>query len=356
VTNTLVLGIESSCDETAAAIVDEHRSVRSSVIASQHALHLQYAGVVPELASRAHLDKLVPVVRQACSDAGVSLNDLNAIAVGHAPGLIGSLLVGVSAAKALAWSLGIPLIGVHHVLAHVHGATLNADALDLPAIGLVASGGHTHVFALGDQGDVHLLAWTIDDAIGEAFDKAGTMLRAGYPGGPALEQLATRGDASVIKFPIGRPRDGGFSFSGLKTALLYALRGQPKRIDGVTVFPRQLDDIDDTRRCDLAAAFQVAAVAGLRRGLNLAIDEATAQGAAPKTLVAGGGVISNAAVRNMLETVAVNRSLTLRLPPAGLCVDNAAMIAALGLVEWSAGRVSDLSLQAMARSPLGKVS
>ena len=240
----LVLGIESSCDETAAAIVDEHRHVRSSVVASQHDLHAQYAGVVPELASRAHVERIVPVVREACSEAGLQLQDLDAVAVGHAPGLIGSLLVGVSAAKALAWSLGIPLLGVHHVLAHVHAAALDAPPLDMPAIGLVASGGHTHVFALDEMGNTQLLAWTIDDAIGEAFDKAGTMLRAGYPGGPAVERLAQGGNAHVMDLPIGRPREGGFSFSGLKTALLYALRGQPRRIDGVTVFPRDLDAVE----------------------------------------------------------------------------------------------------------------
>jgi len=352
VSERLVLGIESSCDETAAAIVDEHRRVRSSVVASQHDLHEQYAGVVPELASRAHLERLVPVVRAACSEAGVRLHDLDAIAVGHAPGLIGSLLVGVSAAKALAWSLDKPLIGVHHVLAHVHAAALDAPELELPAVGLVASGGHTHVFKLSEHGEARVLAWTIDDAVGEAFDKAGTMLRAGYPGGPAVERLARGGDASVIDLPIGRPRDGGFSFSGLKTALLYALRGQPRRVDGATVFPRELDDVEPQRRRDLAAAFQQAAVAGLRRGLGVAMDDA----GPVACLVAGGGVIANAAVRAMLESVAMERSLPLRLPPELLCVDNAAMIAGLGVVDLCAGRAADLSLQAMARAPLGAVS
>ena len=346
-----MLGIESSCDETAAAIVDEHRHVRSSVVASQHDLHAQYAGVVPELASRAHVERIVPVVREACSEAGLQLQDLDAVAVGHAPGLIGSLLVGVSAAKALAWSLGIPLLGVHHVLAHVHAAALDAPPLDMPAIGLVASGGHTHVFALDETGNTQLLAWTIDDAIGEAFDKAGTMLRAGYPGGPAVERLAQGGNAHVMDLPIGRPREGGFSFSGLKTALLYALRGQPRRIDGVTVFPRDLDAVEPQRRCDLAAAFQRAAVAGLRRGLCHALDAASDV----TCLVAGGGVIANATVREMLTAVAQERSLTLRIPPVALCVDNAAMIAGLGIVELCAGRSSDLSLQSMARAPLKAV-
>ena len=346
---TLILGIESSCDETAAAIVDGNRQVRSSIVASQHDLHKRYAGVVPELASRAHLERIVPVVREACSRAGVALSDLDAVAVGHAPGLIGSLLVGVSAAKALAWSLEVPLVGVHHVLAHLHAAALDNDQLQIPAVGLVASGGHTHVYALDGPCTARLLAWTIDDAIGEAFDKAGTMLRAGYPGGPGVEQMARLGDPTGIDLPIGRPKEGGFSFSGLKTALLYALRGQPSRVDGVTVFPRDLDDIDAATRRNMAASFQHAAVKGLRRGLEKAIhltQDATC-------LVAGGGVISNACVRAMLLDVAREHGLVLRLPQPAYCIDNAAMIAGLGLEQVNAGRVDDLSLQAMARQTLG---
>jgi len=346
---TLVLGIESSCDETAAAIVDSDRCVRSNIVASQHDLHERYAGVVPEVASRAHLERLTPVVREACLDAGVKLHDLDAIAVGHAPGLIGSLLVGVSAAKALGWSLDKPLLGVHHVLAHLHAAGLDDAPIPLPAVGLVASGGHTHVFRLDDAGDATLLAWTIDDAIGEAFDKAGTMLRAGYPGGPAVERLAAKGDPKSLDLPIGRPKTGGFSFSGLKTALLYALRGQPKRIDGVTVFPRALDDINDSTRCNMAAAFQYAAVRGLRRGLELAMEDC----AHVQCLVAGGGVIANTAVRNMLQDVAHTNDLPLRLPAPDFCVDNAAMIAVLGVAQLAAGRVQGLGLQAKARLPLG---
>lgn len=346
---TLVLGIESSCDETAAAIVDGDRCVRSNIVASQHDLHERYAGVVPEVASRAHLERLTPVVREACLEAGVTLHELDAIAVGHAPGLIGSLLVGVSAAKALAWSLDKPLLGVHHVLAHLHAAGLDDAPVPLPAVGLVASGGHTHVFRLDEAGDATLLVWTIDDAIGEAFDKAGTMLRAGYPGGPAVEQLALQGDPTGLELPIGRPKTGGFSFSGLKTALLYALRGQPKRIDGVTVFPRELDDIDDSTRCNMAASFQHAAVRGLRRGLERAMEDSPGA----QCLVAGGGVIANAAVRNMLQDVAHTNGLPLRLPARAFCVDNAAMIAVLGVAQFSAGRVQGLDLQAKARLPLG---
>jgi N6-L-threonylcarbamoyladenine synthase len=349
---TLILGIESSCDETAAAIVDGDRVVRSSIVASQHDLHERYAGVVPELASRAHLERMVPVVREACTQAGVAMGDLDAIAVGNAPGLIGSLLVGVSAAKALAWSLNVPVVGVHHVLAHLHAAALDDVNLSLPGVGLVASGGHTHVYALDEPCRARLLAWTIDDAIGEAFDKAGTMLRAGYPGGPAVERMAAEGDPSGIQLPIGRPKEGGFSFSGLKTALLYALRGQPKRVDGVTVFPRHLDDIDPTTRRNMAAAFQLAAIKGLRRGLEAAMLQVPDA----VCLIAGGGVIANSPVRAMLLEVAQAHGLELRLPQQGYCVDNAAMIAALGIEYVKAGRVDALSLQAKARQPLGMES
>ncbi|MCH2137668.1 MAG: tRNA (adenosine(37)-N6)-threonylcarbamoyltransferase complex transferase subunit TsaD [Phycisphaerales bacterium] len=346
---TLMLGIESSCDETAAAVVDGDRCVRSSIVASQHDLHEVYAGVVPEVASRAHLECISPVIRQACRDAGVALQDIDAIAVGNAPGLIGSLLVGTSAAKALAWSLGVPLIGVHHVLAHLHAAALDAPPLPLPAVGLVASGGHTHVYRLDDDGTANALTWTIDDAIGEAFDKAGTMLRAGYPGGPAVEALAATGDGTGIDLPIGRPKAGGFSFSGLKTALLYALRGQPRRVDGTTVFPRELDDVPSEVRANHAAAFQSAAVAGLERGLRAALNDAGEFGA----LIAGGGVIANTAVRSMLERVASDAQVPLRLPTRAYCVDNAAMIAGAGLAQFERGHHADLHLQALARLTLG---
>ena len=211
---SLILGIETSCDETAAAIVDATMQVRSNVVASQHELHERYSGVVPELASRAHLERLVPVVQSALEEASVGWDDLDAVAVGHAPGLIGSLLVGVSAAKALAWSLGIDLIGVHHVLAHLHAAELNAEPVPLPAIGLVASGGHTHVYHFDEHWRGTLLASTIDDAIGEAFDKAGTMLRAGYPGGPAVEAMAQSGDPLSHELPIGRPKVVGSPSAG----------------------------------------------------------------------------------------------------------------------------------------------
>ncbi len=344
----LVLALESSCDETAAALIDGDRAVRSSIVASQHDLHERYAGVVPEVASRSHLEHITPVLRAACRAAKVTLGDVDAVAVGHAPGLIGSLLVGVSAAKALAWSLGVPLVGVHHVAAHLHAASLDDEPLPYPCVGLVASGGHTHVYGLQDPARTRLLAWTIDDAIGEAFDKAGTMLRAGYPGGPAVEALAATGDRTGINLPIGRPKAGGFSFSGLKTALLYALRGQPRRIDGQTVFPRNLDDIADTTRANHAAAFQYAAVAGLRWGLERCLDEHPAQ-----SLVAGGGVIANTAVRKMLEALTRDRGMSLRLAPSRWCMDNAAMIGAAGIALLEQGCTSDLGLQAKARLPLG---
>ena len=190
----LILGIESSCDETAAAVVRDGCEVMSNVVATQHDLHERYSGVVPEIASRAHLERILPVIKDCLSDAGVKLDELDAIAVGHEPGLIGSLLVGLGAAKALAWSTGLPLIGVNHVWAHLWSPCLNNDPIEFPAIGLVASGGHTALYLLKGPTQMEVIGSTIDDAIGEAFDKAATILEAGYPGGPAIESLATQGD------------------------------------------------------------------------------------------------------------------------------------------------------------------
>jgi len=198
----LILGIETSCDETAAAVVEGGVDVRSNIVATQHDLHRIYAGVVPEIASRAHLERILPVVRQAVREATVQFADLDAIAVGHRPGLIGSLLVGVSAAKGLAWALDRPLIGVDHILAHLHAPELSGASIDYPALGLVVSGGHTSMYRLRDPLGINLLGRTIDDAVGEAYDKAATILDVGYPGGPAIDALAQRGDDRAHDLPV----------------------------------------------------------------------------------------------------------------------------------------------------------
>ena len=329
----LVLGIETSCDETAAAVVEAGVRVRSSVVATQHELHEEYGGVVPEIASRAHLERILPVIRRAIADAGVRLEDLDAVAVGHRPGLIGALLVGTSAAKGLALALDVPLVGVDHVHAHLVAGMLEREPPAFPALGLVASGGHSSIYLVEDPIQPRLLGRTIDDAIGEAFDKVAAMLDLGHPGGPAVERLAASGDATAFTLPVANlGRESlDFSFSGLKTAVLYAARGQPGRTPPV---------LDDRRRADLAASFQAAAIKALRRNLRRAFD------AHPeiRSLLVGGGVTANAAIRTMLQAECAEREIECRLPPLEWCIDNAAMIAALGDRRLAAGERDELEL------------
>lgn len=351
----LVLGIETSCDETAAAVVDD-RSVRSNVIASQMQVHAEYGGVVPELASRAHAERVLPVVESALREAGVRVEAIEAVAVGHRPGLIGCLLVGLSAAKAIAWARGVPLVGVDHVHAHVFSGLLGTDPSEdrslFPALGLVVSGGHTSMFLCAGPTRVHRLGGTIDDAVGEAYDKAATMLGLGYPGGPMLDRLAQQPGADAARFELPTsmlgPTSLDFSFSGLKTAVLYTIRGVPTR-DGR--FERGIGELDDRARRDLAASFQAAVVRTIVRKLERALDqlasgELDAGPTRVRSLLVGGGVSANSALRAALADLATRRGLALRLPAMELCVDNAAMIAGLGCALLIEGRPSDLSLRA----------
>eukprot|EP00913_Durusdinium_trenchii_P006333 g5945.t1 len=339
----LVLGIETSCDETAAAVVEDALAVRSSVVASQEELHREYGGVVPEIASRAHERAILPVVREAIARAGVSYADIDAVAVGHRPGLIGSLLVGVSAAKALAWSLGRPLIGVDHVHAHLHAAFLGAtrDELDnaFPALGLVVSGGHTSMYRVESATRLTRLGATIDDAVGEAYDKVATILGLEYPGGPALDRLAQEegADDRAHDFPVSRlGKDSlDFSFSGLKTAVLYAVRGVPGRDE-----PRDEDELPDQQRRDVAASFQRAASEAVR----LKLGRALAHVPGCKGLIVGGGVSANSRLRAEADAFARKHGLTLCLPEMAYCIDNAAMIAGLGALTLEAGGPSGLDL------------
>ena len=342
----LTLGIESSCDETAAAVVHGDRDVRSSIVATQHELHVPYAGVVPEIASRRHLECITPVIDEALRTAAVTFDDLDAIAVGHAPGLIGSLLIGVSAAKALAWSLDVPLMGVHHLLAHLHAPALDNEPIQYPAIGLLASGGHTTLTLQYEPMHASVLGQTIDDAVGEAFDKAGTLLGAGYPGGPAIERLAQRGREDAIPLPIARIRGDSldFSFAGLKTALLYAARGTPVGRGREARFPRDVDSLSDDTRADLAASFQWTAIQSLIRQVDAAMEQHEAQ-----SLIGGGGVLCNTRLRQELEQLAQRHEVDLRIAAPKYCVDNAAMIAGLGHIACAQGHHSDLTLQARAR-------
>ncbi len=353
---SLILGLETSCDETAASIVEDGRIVRSNVVSTQHDLHERFGGVVPEIASRAHLEKLLPVVQRALNDAGVSLQQLDAIAVGNRPGLVGSLVVGASAAKALSWSLGLPLIGVDHVLAHLYAPVLVGlgakpqAAVVYPAIGLVVSGGHTSLYRVDGPGQVVLLGKTIDDAVGEAYDKAAVMLKAGYPGGPKVDAMAQLGDGAAYKLPrpLLGPQSLDFSFSGLKTALLYAVRGTPVGRGANSHFERDADDLTDQQRADLAAAFQLAVVDTIATKIKRAHKQLRADGCSIQSLIIGGGVSANSLLRNRVTALAEKLALQLHIPDMALCVDNAAMIAGLAHERFIKQDFDDLSLPVVA--------
>lgn len=336
----IVLGIESSCDETAASIVEFNQApaVRSSVVATQHDLHAEYGGVVPEIASRAHAERMLPVVRAAVSEAGLSMSDLDAIAVGHRPGLVGSLLVGVSAAKALSWSLGVPLVGVDHVQAHLYASALDQDPIDYPSLGLVISGGHSSIYAMQSATRTERIGATIDDAVGEAFDKVAAMLGLGHPGGPQVERLAADGNDHAFDFPISRlsPSSLDFSFSGLKTAVLYEIKGRPpaRKLAGKPPRPPQVvPPMTPSRSADIAASFQRAAVAAILLKLTRSIDHVQPV----KSLVVGGGVAANQTIRQALQEFADTHGIQLRIAPMKFCVDNAAMIAGLGACRLQSG-------------------
>lgn len=322
---TLILAIESSCDETAAAVVADGREVLSNVVATQHELHEEYRGVVPEIASRAHLERVLPVVRQALSEAGIRADQLDAVAAGTRPGLIGALLVGVSLAKAVAWSLSIPFLGVDHVEAHLLAGLLGDREVTWPAVGLAVSGGHTSLHAMQGPLELERLGGTIDDAAGEAFDKAAMMLDLPYPGGPALDELAERYEGELTtELPISLMKKSSldFSFSGVKTAMLYAIRGKPRREDGRTIFERSVEALTPSQRMELAASFRSAVVSALMRKTSAALDQTGA-----RTVLAGGGVVANRLLRRELQSLAEERELELHLPGMAFCVDNAAMLA-----------------------------
>jgi len=362
---TLILGIESSCDETAASVVRGGRAVLSNVIASQHELHRKFGGVVPEIASRAHIERMLPVLDEALEQAGVSLERLDAIAVGHRPGLIGSLLVGVASAKALAWSLGKPLVGVDHVRAHLYaGALTTPDAeapddaasggIDYPALGLVVSGGHTSLYAVDDPLRMRLLGRTIDDAVGEAYDKVAAILGLGFPGGPIVDRLAADGNPQAVRFPrtLLEPDSLDFSFSGMKTAVLYEVRGKPTGRGRGASFERDASHLTDTEKADVCAAFQAAATDVLMTKLGRAVDQMTRAQDAPRSLVIGGGVSANRELRRRVEQFGDERGLAVYLPKMAFCLDNAAMIAGLAHHQLQAGQTADLTLEAVATTDL----
>src|SRR6266540_2685551 len=297
----VILGLETSCDETAAALVTEDGRILANVVASQADLHARYGGVVPEVASRRHLELVTPVVREALEQAGMSLNEVGRVAVTRGPGLIGALLVGLSAAKALAWALRLPLVPVDHLHGHVASLFLEPDPVEPPFLCLLASGGHTLLLDVWDQAEYRVLGTTLDDAAGEAFDKGARLLGLGYPGGAAIDRRAREGDPEAFDFPVARVPGLDFSFSGLKTALLYKVRD---------LGPDELE----RRRADLAASYQRAIVRGLVERTLAAAEQIGAE-----RIALVGGVAANSELRASLPDAA--------FAPLELCTDNAAMIA-----------------------------
>ncbi len=331
-----ILGIESTCDETGASVVVDGYDVRSNVVATQVDLHSKYRGVVPEIASRAHIENILPVVREALESAACNFAGLDAIAVAHRPGLIGSLLVGVTAAKSLAWSLEKPLIGVDHVHAHLYSVVLESnDSPAFPALGLVVSGGHTAMYDVRSWSDVTLIGSTIDDAVGEAYDKVAAILGLGYPGGPVIDKLARSGDPEAVRFPrslLGKD-SLDFSFSGLKTAVLYHVRGVPGRVREPDDVPAKLEDI--------CASFQAACVDTIVRKLRRGIEHTGA-----RSVIVGGGVSANRGLREALERF----DLPVHFPPMRYCTDNAAMSAGLAHVFYRENQFNELDLDAVTYS------
>jgi len=316
-----ILAIETSCDETAAAVVRNGREVLSNVIYTQIALHTEYGGVVPEIASRKHVEKINPVVRQALTDAGLELNDIDAVAVTYGPGLVGPLLVGVNCAKSIAWATGKPLIGVHHISGHISANYIEHPDLEPPYMCLVVSGGHTHLVDVTAYGEYRIIARTRDDAAGEAFDKVARAIGLGYPGGPKIDKAAREGDPHAIDFPKGKVRDSelDFSFSGLKSAVLNHLNSC--RMQGIEV-----------NTADIAASFQRSVVEVLTERSMEAFDDSDMD-----KFALAGGVASNTALRESLAAALESRGAKLYVPSPVYCTDNAAMIGAAAFYEYTAG-------------------
>lgn len=333
-----ILAIESSCDETAAAVVVNGRDVRSNIISSQIDLHTLYGGVVPEIASRKHVENINYVIQEALSQASVTLNDLDAIAVTYGPGLVGALLVGVAEAKAIAYAKKLPLIGVHHIEGHISANYIENKDLEPPYICLVVSGGHSHLVKVTDYGEYEILGRTRDDAAGEAFDKVARAIGLGYPGGPKIDKVAREGNPEAIDFPRAsiaeNPYD--FSFSGLKSAVLNYLNQCEMKGEAYV-------------QADVAASFQKAVVDVLTEHAMMAIDES-----GMKKLAIAGGVASNSALRKAMEEACKNKGVAFYLPSPVLCTDNAAMIGAAAYYEYIKGVRHGWDLNAIPNLKLGE--
>ena len=329
----LLLGIETSCDETAAAVVEDGKTILSSIVSSQIAVHRRYGGVVPELASRKHIESIVPVVREAIDTAGTPIYDIEAIAVTRGPGLVGALLVGFSFAKAYAYALNIPWVGVNHLEAHINSVFLEEDCPPFPFVALLASGGHTAIYHVTSHTSIELMGQTRDDAAGEAFDKVAKILDLGYPGGVVIDSLAREGNPGKIKFPRSYLEKSSydFSFSGIKTAVNRYVS-------------KQHDDIK-TQIPDIVAGFQEAVVEVLAYKLLNAAREKRC-----KHVALVGGVAANSRLRTKVSGDATEKGIRVHIPSLHLCGDNAAMIAAVGYHHLKAGRVSELSDDVFSRS------
>ncbi len=330
----LVLGIESSCDETAAAVVRDGRELLSSEIYSQIELHRPYGGVVPELASREHLARIGPVVDASLERSGIDIKSIEAVAVTQGPGLIGSLMVGVSYAKALAFGAGIPIIGVNHIEGHVYSVVFENPPIEFPALALIVSGGHTNLFEIPSEGLYKIVSRTRDDAAGEAFDKVAKMLGLGYPGGPIIEKAARLGDPAAVKFTIPKISDGrpDFSFSGLKTAVVRYIKEN-------SISPVADGNEPSQQIRDLAASFQATVVRSLVGTMKKAALETK-----PKTLIVAGGVACNIALREAASRMAQALDVPIYFPSRHLSTDNAAMIAAAGYAHLNRGERSGLDI------------
>ncbi len=351
-----ILGIESSCDETAAAVVEDGARIVSSVVASQLDTHAKYGGVVPELASREHLRAIVPVVREALERAGTGYGDLAAVAATSGPGLVGSLLVGLTYAKAISFARGLPLIGVNHIEGHIHAVVSQAQ-VEYPALALVVSGGHTHLFELAAPCRYRLLGRTRDDAAGEAFDKVAKLLGFGYPGGPVIDALAPHGNPHAVRFTLARMKGNAldFSFSGLKTAVLRWVQARDlaaeiaarRELLGRVRRPsvEQWLEVTPRETLDLVASFQYTVVEELLRRAAAAAEQVQA-----RALVVSGGVACNSGLR--AAAAAMRLPYPVHFPSAALSTDNAAMIAAAAFPKYLAGDFAALSLPASASLPL----
>ncbi len=332
----MILGIETSCDETSVATVENGHNVLSNVVSTQERLHQRFGGVVPEIACRAHIETILPVIDKALKDARVSLRDVDAVAVATTPGLIGALLIGITTAKALSWSLKVPLIAVNHLHAHILASRLEyGGELHFPTISFVISGGHTSLFLSHSETDHQALGATLDDAAGEAFDKVAKLLGLGYPGGPEIDRISQEGNPAAVSFPRSYLEPGSldFSFSGLKTAVLYHYKGLQKRGD----------KIDRPEIADIAASFQEAVVDVLVNKTLIALKRHNLN-----RVILGGGVSCNSRLRKRFSQALADANVKLYCPPPLLCTDNAAMVACLGYYKSLRRDISTLEVEAVA--------